>query len=96
MERLELVSRKDVLDIIAPRFRSARIGSLEHQRLYSIMDTVKGLPSTEAGLIAACHCKDCAHKEVVGKETGRVYCPKTNSWRDADDFCKYAKKGLES
>lgn len=47
----------------------------------------------KAGLIAACRCKDCAHKEMVGKETGRVYCPKTNSWRDADDFCKYAEKG---
>lgn len=42
---------------------------------------------------AACHCEDCAHKELVGKEIGRVYCPETNSWRDADDFCKYAKKG---
>lgn len=92
MERLELVNRKDVLDIIAPRFRSARIGSLEHQRLFSIMDTVKELPSTEAGLIASCHCGDCAHKEWRG-ESGRVYCQKTNSWRDADDFCKYAAKG---
>lgn len=41
---------------------------------------------------AICHCRDCAHKEMVGKETGRVYCPKTNSWRDADDFCKLAEK----
>lgn len=45
----------------------------------------------EAGLIAACHCGDCAHKEWRG-ESGRVYCQETNSWRDEDDFCKYAKK----
>ena len=44
----------------------------------------------EAGLIAACRCKDCAHKEWRGN-SGRVYCPKTHSWRDADDFCKLAK-----
>lgn len=46
----------------------------------------------KSGLIAACHCGDCAHKEMVGKETGRVYCPKTNSWWDSDDFCKLAKR----
>lgn len=49
----------------------------------------------EAGLIAACHCGDCAHKEWRG-ESGKVYCQKTNSWRDADDFCKRAEKGEKS
>lgn len=48
----------------------------------------------EAGLIATCHCKDCAHKEWRGN-SGRVYCPRTHSWRDADDFCKFAKRGEE-
>lgn len=46
----------------------------------------------EAGLIAACHCGDCAHKEWIGKTMGSVYCPKTKAWRDADDFCKFAKR----
>lgn len=48
----------------------------------------------KSGLIAACHCGDCAHKEWRGS-SGRVYCPKTNSWRDADDSCKFAEKGDE-
>lgn len=48
----------------------------------------------KSGLIAACHCKDCTHKEWRGS-SGRVYCPKTHSWRDADDFCKFAEKGDE-
>lgn len=44
----------------------------------------------EDGLIAACHCENCAYKEWHGN-SGRVYCQKTNSWRDADDFCKFAE-----
>lgn len=45
-------------------------------------------------LIADCHCGDCAHVEWRSN-IGRVYCPKTHSWRDADDFCKFAEKGAE-
>lgn len=42
---------------------------------------------------AACHCGDCAHKEWSGN-SGRVYCRKIYSWRDADDFCKFADPQL--
>lgn len=43
----DLISRKAVIKIIMPRFKTARknnSGSLETQRLYSILHSVYGLP----------------------------------------------------
>lgn len=39
----DLISKKEVLEIITPRLNSSRIGSLENQRLYSISEEVKNL-----------------------------------------------------
>lgn len=41
----DLISRKEVLSVITPRLNSSKIGSLENQRLYSISEEVKNLPT---------------------------------------------------
>lgn len=40
----DLISRDKVLEIIAPRLNSSKIGSLEYQRLYSISEETKNIP----------------------------------------------------
>lgn len=41
----DLISRKEVLAIISPRLDSSKIGSLEHQRINSVFEEVKNLPT---------------------------------------------------
>lgn len=41
----EIIAKKDVIEIIQPRLNSTRYGSLEWQRLYSILLEIKALPS---------------------------------------------------
>lgn len=59
--------------------------------MFDDVDEIIRSHMNEACLIAACHCKDCANKELIGK-SGRVYCP-IGGWKEPDDFCKRAKKG---
>ena len=41
----DLISRNKVLGIIMPRLNSSKIGSLENQKLYSILKEVKEIPA---------------------------------------------------
>lgn len=43
----DYISRKQVIDLIEPRLNSAKEGSLEYQRLYSILASVKELDGYE-------------------------------------------------
>lgn len=46
----------------------------------------------ETGLIAACHCGDCKYVDWRSMSTLRIRCAKIEMYKDADDFCKYAKR----
>lgn len=41
------INRNEVLDIIRPRLNSAKVGTLEYQRLYSIYKSVEQLKSAK-------------------------------------------------
>ncbi len=41
----DLISRSAVIDLIRPRFNSSKEGTLEYQRLYSILTSVQDLPT---------------------------------------------------
>lgn len=44
-ESEDMISKKDVLAIIQPRYKSAKPGSMDQQHLCSIMDCIRKLPA---------------------------------------------------
>lgn len=44
-ESEDMISKKDVLAIIQPRYNSAKPGTMDQQHLYSIMDCIRKLPA---------------------------------------------------
>lgn len=41
----DLISRKEVLGVITPKLNSSNIGGIEYQRLYSVLEEVKNMPT---------------------------------------------------
>lgn len=60
----DLISRSAVIDLIRPRLNSSKEGTLEHQRLYSLLKSVEELPiaydvDKVVEQLSCENCKDC-------------------------------------
>ena len=86
----DLISREKVLGIIAPRLNSAKIGSLEYQRLYSILEEIRRIPvSNDLDEIIE-QLDKCSVDTVFqyNKKEGVLYEVEADVWASLEDGVK--------